>query len=62
LTRRDFQLIAGVVRQFAEDGFLAPATAELLADRFADELYQTNERFDRGRFMRACEPAEAPVK
>ena len=54
MTRRDFELLARVLRQ-AQDDYEAgdeiePAT---ITQRLADELALTNPRFDRDSFLRA---------
>jgi hypothetical protein len=55
MTRQGYEMIAAVVRT-AE----MPAEArKALAKRFASELASTNERFDRERFERACDPTES---
>jgi len=51
MTRRDFNLIAGVIRQ------LPPQVSRgTLARAFAAELPTTNPNFNRDRFLDACEP------
>jgi hypothetical protein len=59
MTRQHFQLIAGVIRNVPSAATAWPVTItdkqrEYVARAFADELYATNGRFDRARFMRAC--------
>jgi hypothetical protein len=61
VTRRDFQLIADAIRETRETYGNYPPIDQLIA-RMGTALYGTNPRFDRGRFERACEPREAPVK
>lgn len=59
MTRRDFQLIAGVLadcERTAGEDRAASAIVHYAAERFARELAGTNERFDGGRFMRAAVP------
>ncbi len=51
MTRRDFQLIAGVL---AETRHIEETSRVLYVDAFARVLAETNPRFDRGRFARAC--------
>lgn len=47
MTRKDYELIAGVI-----DGLgLDRATTDLVADTMAAALATTNPRFDRGRFI-----------
>ena len=52
MTRRDFELIARVLRESRD--VLPPALLEVIAERFASALVTANERFDWGRFVRAC--------
>jgi len=55
MTRRDFNLIAGVICQ------LPPLISrDALARAFAAELPATNPNFNRGRFIDACEPKAPP--
>lgn len=54
MTRQDFQRIADTLRTSGE----GPETIRRLADRFADTLAETNPRFDRERFLDACDPFE----
>jgi hypothetical protein len=50
MTKQDFELIARVIRD------RNPLTTDRrsLAEAFADELRQTNPRFNRARFIAAC--------
>lgn len=50
MTRKDYQLIAEVVRGSAA----TPSFRRPLAMRFATTLAQQNGRFDLQRFMEAC--------
>ncbi len=50
MTRKDYELIARLIRG---DGLNA-LSREDLAEAFADELAHTNPRFDRERFIAAC--------
>lgn len=50
MTRRDFELIAGVVATLPLGG----ADRLVVAQAFADRLPETNARFDRARFVSAC--------
>ncbi len=52
MTRRDFELIAKVLRESKD--VLSPSILETIAERFACALSTTNERFDRQRFTTAC--------
>lgn len=54
LTRQHFELIAWVLKRYAEDRNDGRMPCGL-AEAFADALGSTNGRFDRGRFLRACE-------
>jgi|HubBroStandDraft_4_1064222.scaffolds.fasta_scaffold2296776_1 hypothetical protein len=49
MTKRDFELIASVIRDK-----LAVETQLYVAAVFADALAKTNPRFDRPRFILAC--------
>jgi len=69
MTRKDYQLIADTIAQMSRDiastGFendtaKAILTGERLAThaiahRLADQLHQDNTRFDRSRFIEACQ-------
>lgn len=53
MTRKDYQLIADVIRT----SYSADVYKDLrwrLAMEFADALAATNPRFDRERFLKAC--------
>jgi hypothetical protein len=51
MSKKDYELIAGVIRDYcAETG----AEPNLLADLFAAELWAHNTRFDASRFRSAC--------
>lgn len=52
MTRRDFVLIARVIRNSSE--VIDEMALEALAENFADELAGTNPNFDRDRFLSAC--------
>ncbi len=54
MTRRDFELIAGVLADDRVRAMLHPQNHLELVDKFADALEETNERFDRGRFAHAA--------
>jgi hypothetical protein len=51
MTSRDFVLIARVIRNLSE----APEVRARVAAEFAAELRFTNVRFDRDRFLAACQ-------
>ena len=51
MSRKDFELIASIIRDLS----VLPADVRaLVAGKFATELSNTNARFDRARFLRAC--------
>jgi len=54
MTRRDFNLIAGVIRQLP-----SPVSRDTLSRALAEALCVTNRNFNGDRFLAACEP-EAP--
>ena len=54
MTRRDFELIANVVRYIRELKTTDADTLDLLAWAFATKLGRNNQRFDKARFMTAC--------
>ena len=54
MTRRDFELIAGVIRYVAELKTTDKDTLYLIAYGFATELGKNNSRFEKARFMDAC--------
>lgn len=60
MTKQDFELIAGVIREdltTETTGFTSGVLAHVrqqVADAFADRLATQNPRFDRARFVRAC--------
>lgn len=54
MTRRDFVLIAEVLRRASADPALDRETVETIANSFIPELRKTNERFDRERFLKAA--------
>ncbi len=54
MTKRDFQLIADVVREHREITG-DDESADRLAAAFADRLAKTNERFARPIFLAACD-------
>lgn len=54
MTKKDFELIAAVVKGLpADTDYLS---AGLVAIHLADALATTNPRFNRGRFLEACSP------
>lgn len=58
MTRKDFEMVANVLRDARVSGAeKSPAEEALIDDiaaHFAQELSYTNPRFDRSRFLRAC--------
>lgn len=51
MTRKDFQLIADVI---ATSWHASAESRRDMANDFADALENTNDRFDRERFLAAC--------
>jgi len=57
MTRKDFQLIADVIKPWVtRDGTpgVEDALCASIARDFADRLASTNPNFDRARFLAAC--------
>ena len=55
MTKKDFELIAGVMRNFTEiDTYPDLNDTDYISHLFADALTETNPRFDRDRFLTAC--------
>ena len=54
MTKKDFQLIADVIRALPYWTAEEKKTRKDLTFRFADQLAETNPRFDRDKFIRAC--------
>jgi hypothetical protein len=55
MTRQDFELITSAISGvFDPYGDRCDVYRNMIAEAFADELADTNERFDRERFLRAC--------
>ena len=52
MTRKDFVLIARVIRNSSE--VIDEMALEALAENFANELSGTNPNFNRDRFLSAC--------
>lgn len=52
MTRAQFQIIADVVRATT----LSPKGRRAIAREFADRLALTNDKFDRIKFLEACDP------
>jgi hypothetical protein len=51
MTKKDFELIASTVQELA----LKPNDKAYVAERFAHRLATENARFDRAKFLRACD-------
>lgn len=49
MQRRHFELIAKVINNLN-----GPLDVDIVAKAFANELWATNENFDRARFLKAC--------
>lgn len=49
MTRKDYELIAGVLNRFQHDGGHAE-----ICETMADDLATTNPLFNRARFLTAC--------
>lgn len=55
MTRKDFVLIAGVIKARMDDApFIEKVELIRLAEDMADALRSTNRDFNRDRFLRAC--------
>jgi len=54
MTRKDFQLIADAIR--TSRAFSSIEAKTVFADDMCEHLSQTNPRFDRERFIKACLP------
>ena len=52
MTRKDFVLIAEVIRNL--DEVLDETALEVLAENMAEALADTNTQFDTARFLTAC--------
>lgn len=63
MTRKDFQLIADTVKEARSDAvagedhadWIASATLDALVRKLAKRLKNENPRFDKARFINACE-------
>ena len=59
MSRKDFELIAKILREICEGGgccFDDPEDQLSIAEYFASALHRTNERFDREKFIKAALP------
>ena len=57
MTTKDFKLIANVIKKFNFETDRVSESVRLrqkLAEEFAFDLAQINERFDRSKFLQAC--------
>lgn len=56
MTRKDFELIASVMRNNQPHYMDQPMHSQWASDcnRLADRFAEVNERFDRGKFLKAC--------
>jgi hypothetical protein len=61
MTRKDFELIAQTIRDLristnlpGQDILSRIETRNAVAQAFADSLVQTNPRFDKAKFLKAC--------
>lgn len=54
MTRKDYQLIAGVFAGIAEIIDINETVGADIAQRLADALEEENPRFNRARFLSAC--------
>jgi hypothetical protein len=57
MTKKDYELIAGVMARLSADftnGGEDTVSLSLVAQELADVLDTTNPRFDRARFLTAC--------
>ena len=59
MTRKDYQLIASIIKSEAE-AWKPNSTQAVMCDQFAkafaQKLAEDNPRFDASRFFKACEP------
>lgn len=51
MTRKDFKLIAETIARFRK---VSGLWADECAEWFAESLSQTNPRFDKAKFLKAC--------
>ena len=60
MQHRHFATVATILSRitcYGPDGAISTEAHKQLCERFADELAGTNPRFDRARFLAACEVA-----
>lgn len=53
MTKKDFQMVADVLKGLLEDGVPSPVVKKA-ADSFMVMFKKSNPRFDEGRFLKAC--------
>ncbi len=54
MTRKDFELIAAVLKAHRNDNRLIDISISCLARDFAEALKATNKQFNADKFIRAC--------
>jgi hypothetical protein len=54
MTKKDYVLIAKVLKDSSELERIEPVVFKLVCKRFSKVLANENPRFDRGRFLTAC--------
>ena len=54
MTRKDFEIIAGIIAQMNPISENAQGYKVALVEHFADNLTVTNPNFDKERFIKAC--------
>jgi hypothetical protein len=54
MTRKDYELIANVIKQFPRLDYGVASVLEELAEDLSVALSNENPRFDRARFIKAC--------
>ena len=54
MTRKDYELIAGVFAGFAQITDINETIGADIAESLADEFEAENPRFNRARFLKAC--------
>lgn len=55
MTKKDYELIAAVIRKFS-NGYLSKTNAAILRLDFLYALQETNPRFDADKFLKASTP------
>jgi hypothetical protein len=54
MTKKDYELIAEVIKGLRADFGDNPVALEVIALEMASELQHTNDRFDSAKFLKAC--------